>query len=485
MKKFTNNRKIAGFSMVDTLLAVGVMGVIAPVFIQAYLHDKLKKQAVEYADQTKTYAKAFARVITDNYSTYHKAAAASPGLTQVIRGSQLQSSGYLPAGVSYKNIYRQIPCVSIRLNSSNNQLEAMMFYVLPSGIPNKLTNIQGKSTMLAFGGEAGMVNDDTSVSGANWNLPGSSPFFTASGNCDAGTIPKFSVAVNLAMLPEYSSNLQDDPTLHRNQDNVSGTTGGDQNNLNTMQTDITMQTKNTAGVYNKPSGIFMTGNANAPTNAVFIGSGRSAQMANLAPGASYSSSPNTVVLQNGDFKASTLQPNKTATPFTPCKYDSNKPNDPGANEIGQIITDSLGNIYQRQQLICTYNPTYCSGSSSKSCYLPINPVTLQFHPNATSFDCEAAAGDGYYIQPGSPQLTGNSIDPLGSENASCGQKYDPINYHSTQNSNNGFDVAISPDRYVQNVGCYFGGCCSWHKTQTFTITSIACTNDTSTFINVN
>ncbi len=160
MKKLTSNRKITGFSMMDMLLAVGVMGIAAPIFIQMYQHDQQKKQAVEYADQTKTYAKAFARVITDNYSTYYKAATASPGLTQVISGSQLQSSGYLPAGVSYKNIYRQIPCVSIRLNSSNNQLEAMMFYVLPSSVPNKLTSIQGKSTMLSFGGEAGMVNDD-------------------------------------------------------------------------------------------------------------------------------------------------------------------------------------------------------------------------------------------------------------------------------------------------------------------------------------
>lgn len=482
-KVIVGKEQIAGFSLIEMLLAFALMGIAAPYFIQMYQRDLAKKQAIEYADTTKTYAKAYARAITDNYATYYKAAAATPGLTQVLKGSQLQASGYLPAGVNYKNSYKQAPCVAIRLNTSNNQLEAFMFYVLPSGTANKLSSIQqGKGTMMSFGGEAGVVNSDGSITGSNWNLPSNSPFLAAASSCDGGTIPKYSVAVNLAMLPEYSSNLQTDPTLHRHQDNLSGTSGGDENNLNTMQTDITMQSLDSAGNNKRVSGIFLSGNANS-ASPIYMGSALSPQAARIS--SNYQNyAPKAVVLQNGEFKANTVQSLKTAIAFQPCASDPNAPNDPAKNQIGQIVTDAQSNVYQRQQLICSFNRSYCQ-TPNNTCYLPINSVTIQFHPGTTSFNCEDAAGSGYYIQPGSPQLTGNSIDPLGSENPSCSQQYDPINYHSTQNSNNGFDIAISPDRYVQNVGCYFGGCCSWHKTQTFTINSIACTNDTSTFVSVN
>lgn len=477
-RKYTN-----GFSMTDMLLAVAIIGIATSYFIQMYQRDLAKKQAVEYADQTKTYAKSFARAITDNYDTYYQAAVATPGLTQVLKGSQLQSSGYLPAGVSYKNIYKQTPCVTIKLNSSNNQLEAIMFYVLPSGTANKLSNVQGKSTMMSFGGEAGMVNSDGSITGSNWNLPSSSPFLTAAGSCDGGTIPKYSVAVNLAMLPEYSSNLQADPTLHRNQDNLSGTTGGDQNNLNTMQTDITMQSLDSTGKPLRNSGIYFSGNSNSSeSERVYLGTNLSPEILQISK--NYASAPAAVVLKNGSFQAQTIKATNTSIAFTPCKYDSNNPNDPALSQVGQIVTDSQNTNFQRQQLICTYNPTYCSGSPSKACYLPINPVIIQFHPNTNSFDCASAAGKGYYIQPGSYQLSGDHT-PAGDEHAFCTQQWGAMDMGGEVDSNNGFPTSIQPTRHWENVGCQYGVCCSWRGTQTFTILKISCTNDTTTFLDIN
>ena len=485
MKQYYNLRKNAGISTFDMLIALGVIMLMMPFLIQQTNLYQDKNIAIQYADQTKTYAKAFNRAIANNYSIYYDIASKTSNLTQVLKASQLLTAGYLPNGMGTTNIYHQTPCVTMHLNTTTNQIEAIMFYVQSTAKPN-LDLLQAKRSAMATGGEAGSVQADGSVQGAGWSLPKSSPFLTAASTCDFGTLAPNSVVMNLSMLPDYTNNLKTDPTLHRNQDNLSGTQGGDPNNLNTMQSDITMQTTDSNGQTNT-SGIFLSGNVNS-TNPVLLAAGGSNSLKVINPIDSYSSYPNQVVIQNGAVKANTLQPTTTVSQFTPCSLatDPLRP-DAARDEVGAEVTDASGINFQRMQLICTYNPTYCTGSPSKSCYLPTTSVTIQFTPNTTSFDCTQSAGPGYYIVSGSIQMTGNSIDPLGSEDNGCHQQYDAIINNATKNSVNQMDVSISPTQYVQNVGAkdWQRGSCSWHLTRTFTINQIQCTNDTSTFVQSN
>lgn len=483
-------RKNLGFTIIEMMIVIGCMIVLLPFFLDITNSYAYKQKATEYADQTKSYAKAFSRAITANYSTYYNVAVANPNATQVLKASQIANAGYLPTGVKTSNLYGQIPCAAIRLNQQSNQLEAMMFYVLPTGAKNKLTLAQGKKSVAITGGEAGMIQDDGSILASGWKLPNNSPFLQAAASCDASTLVKYSVAINLAMLPEYSNNMKTDPTLHRNVDNISGTSGGDVNNLNTMQTDITMQAIDSNGNATT-SGIFFQGNSarfQSGSNDIFLGAGTSTQMQKISRNYALDK-PHALILQNAGVQATTIQATAVKTPFEPCNGSSGDSRSKNfgvtRDETGVIAVDGSSS-YQRQQLICTYNPTYCHASNpaADSCYLPINSVTIVFHPNSNSFDCSSAAGSGYYIKSGSYQMTGDHTK-AGDEHPFCTQQWGDTNLNEQRSPNYPFPTAIAPTRTWQNVGCQTGTCCSWHGIQTYTITEISCTNDTTTFLNSN
>lgn len=471
-----NIKNQRGFSILEACLALLiVMGTTSIIIDQINYYTSLKKATI-YADQTKGYAKAFTRMLTDNYAQYYTNTQSNPSLIQVIPVSTLKSAGYLPTGVSTTNIYLQSPCAIIQLNGQSNQLQAIMIYGMNTSTTNTLTRNLGWRAATSAGGEFGVVESDLSVSGTGkgWSLPASSSLLSAISNCDLKTLPRNSLVVNLSMLPEFSQNLESDPTLHRVKDTTSSTNPGDPNNANTMQTDIVMQSK--SGSTSQTSGIYLSGTSGS--NGVFLGSGVSKSL-----NASYQGhyKADDVIVAGGNIAANTIKPLQAVNQFDSCPHNSQY------DDVGKIAADASNKGYIKQHLICTYNPYYCGNAPNKSCYLPINSVTIQFHPNSTNgFDCSQTAGTGFYVVPNSAtyQTNNSNIQP---DKSWCSLQWGDVKTDGTYGSwtsaysSNGMTYAIYPMQHYEWVGCSWGSCCSFNGERSPVITSISCTNDTSTF----
>ena len=159
------------------------------------------------------------------------------------------------------------------------------------------------------------------------------------------------------------------------------------------------------------------------------------------------------------------------------------------DEKGTLVADGIKSQFMSQQLICSYNTSYCPYNGdpklSYMCYLPYQAVTVSYKPNTTMFDCQERLGQGYYIVVNSIQVGPSPARPGGDPNSGGGpgcswdQSQDSF-YNVIASYSNGFPRAIEARTWWQaHSGWAFVSCNRDHAAGW--VKSIQCTNDTSTF----
>ena len=181
------------------------------------------------------------------------------------------------------------------------------------------------------------------------------------------------------------------------------------------------------------------------------------------------------MLSNGDLVTKTFKPTQVRLQLDRCTEE----------EVGKEVIDGSPSNFMNEQLTCTNNQTYCG--VSKYCYLPSKSVTVQFKPNTSTFDCQEKVGQGYYIVVSSIQVGPSPNKPHSDPNSGGGpgcswdQSLGSYFNVTIEYPINGIPRAIEAKTYwqahsgVPMVSCNHDQADGW-------ITSVQCTNDTSTFV---
>lgn len=369
------NKKTQGFSILELVIVLAIFAIITPIAINQFVHFSKKAKSQQYADQSQAYAKAYIRMIIDNYQQYLNNT--KNGNVEVIPYSVLAAANYAP-DMTGNNVYEQIPCASMIYNNSTQSLQAVMFYTYDNSKTNYMDMTEGQMAAMEIGGAAGFVGANGTIYGVGrgWSMQVSDPLFSGVGQCDLKSIPPNSIVMNISMMADYIQQLQNDISLHRVIDNTAP--AGDPNNANTMQADITMSDNlNGTPVYHGIN--FTIDNASGPV----LTSINNIQLLNQRKIKVESIDPNEIAVVDGDFSADHLRPSSAVFTYTACD----------GSEIGKMAQQADG-IIVKSQLQCTYNPLQCQGTDPQGnpinqyCYLPVSDVSITYHPNTSNFTCQ-------------------------------------------------------------------------------------------------
>ncbi len=215
--KYANNKfMVLGVTMFEIILSLTIISIItASLGSFAYKYYQ-KMQTTKYLESTNAYAMAFLRYIQDNQDTFTQN-------ISVVKASDILLKHYLPAGIGVYNKYNHTPCVLIRKNNNNNQLEAFMYYLTDQNNQNAISNTIHYNILAQGNIEAGIYNASKKITnGVNnaWNLDSASIWSpennaTNFASCDQANFANNSIIINLKLL---SKNL--DPEINSNNQNL-------------------------------------------------------------------------------------------------------------------------------------------------------------------------------------------------------------------------------------------------------------------------
>ncbi len=387
-------KNVKGFTIVELLVSVGILVLISPFAYMMVKESNDKQKAVQYADMTKTYSKAYIDAIKFNYATYYQNAINSPNTIQVIKYSDIQNQGFAPSNTS--NMFGVKPCVALNYNATSKELQAVLFYTSKQSSNSSITKLLSAKTVNILGAAGGYynaTNGNVLGSGNGWSLANGNSLVNSSnaGSCDYTALTNFGVVMNLNLAENFPKVTDTANYLARASDN--STAQGDSNNANTMQTNIVMDAKN------RMSGIFLEGNAKSSSGKPMLLSSTQSDDAKDLKRAR----PNDITYNEdtvgtvitSKLLADGMTATKAVVPFTYCD----------AQDLGTFFKQSSSNVPLIGQLVCTFNPLQCQGvdptgkSLIGNCYLPANDLSIRYHPNTQSFNCPVG-----YVDPTIPAV---------------------------------------------------------------------------------
>lgn len=408
-----NKRYVKGFSIYELIVVIAILSVASP-FIYSLISDAIERRKdSQYSDFTKMYASKFIDEIKSNYSEYYNQVTKDPNYNEtiVIPFTKIQDN------VTKSLNWGLLPCVALRYNPMSRDMQAIMFYT-DNGIKAKAISKQSAiRAMNDFGVGSGYYESSGVVNGISgaWSLTAHNDYINDSvvNKCSTTQLTKNGLVINLNMLdsfPKVSSEL-DTGYLSRIKDNDDQI--GDNDNKNTMQTDIMLQ--NGKNAY----GIFFSGNESSAKNdeLIFLGLDGSSEFKKVNNEyrmrySYYGSKMPNIAIYGGGVRAESFIPMKEVDAYTDCSY----------SEYGSIVKqkkpDKSASLFDvsPSYLVCTNNRLVCK---SGACYLPqLRSLHYKFNQtdNVTEFECPS----NMYIEPGSimtDSLTTTSI--VDSEPATC------------------------------------------------------------------
>ena len=410
---------IRGYTIAEILvglIAATLMGMAVIPLVQQN-QRLIKAQAL--ANETLRYSKIYVRYLLNNDAALREELKTNPA--QVVPWSEVHAAQDYESGVAAQNKLGQTPCLVIikskpnqqDTSESQSQLRPFLFFLdKPSQTRRARVDIASVSNQM--GAMAGVYLNNSRRHGVfgnhgGWSLPASSPAFiqiySEISKCD-GVLTDDSLVVNIAMLPDYTGLLAvangesgssggSEEILYRGNDS-NGDLDNDANR-NTLQTDISLggakYGESSQRVYfngNDESGVYLQRNADDAIS----------EANRLAA----------VELHNANFAAPVLQATENSAELTRC--------DP--REQGKIVRQLSGTqTLISGQMQCSYNPLICQGNAPNGallngyCYIPINEMSITYHPNSTKVICPY----GYFIdmsvppvieQPPQMQASGNN-----------------------------------------------------------------------------
>lgn len=490
-------RNNKGFTIIELLISVGVLVAASPFVYMLVKEINDKQRAVQYADMTKTYTKAYTDAIKFNYANYYQNAVNNPNTIQVIKYSDIQNQGFAPNNTS--NQLGIKPCVALKYNSTAKEMQAILFYTSKQSNNKYVTKLLSAKAVKLLGAASGYYNTSNGSvigSGNGWSLANGNSLVNSSnaGRCDYTSLTDYGVVMNLNLAENFPKVTDTVNYLSKVSDD--STPQGDTRNSNTMQTSIVMDSTT------RKSAIFLEGNANSQTKPMLISSTKgddaTSRLINQRDISYNDKTIGTVITSK--LLADGLTSTKSVVPFTYCD----------AQDIGTFFRQQSSNVPLIGQLVCNKNLLQCQGVDPNGktlegyCYLPANDLSIRYHPNTAAFNCPVG-----YIDPTMPATATSGTAPAiyGATCHICTNRYpfggscmtgtykfvsDACTWNNPQTAINNINPKTSGTyaiyqgvsaqttwsssaRYTDGVGTDCSGACSGTQSAPGVITSATCT----------
>ncbi|MCC2624336.1 MAG: hypothetical protein K0R14_209 [Burkholderiales bacterium] len=344
----------SGFGILESMLVLAMLATITLGIVWFNSRDAAKKDAKILSAQTEAFIKAYTKYmkIAEVYTLLLQQAQAGP---VTLSPSLLSSKSAWPVDLAMKNMYGQIPCVTIVKNSNSGSLEAMMYYVDGSKQQSALALDIVRSASIWLGGKGGILINGAIQGNAGWSVDKDSEFLSGASQCGSA-LANNSLAVNLDLVLDWNQDLHSLYSILRGEDTTSGQSSlpGRLKNANTSKSNI----------YLGPTAGIILDNSD-PANQVklaiqYKGSGSGAPTLGLGNNVS-----NKLV---GDA----LQPNLFFGAGQSCNFDEE-----GKTVADQGLRGDTGGVLSRSTLVCTHSDVLC-GAVGGYCYLTSIPNQITF-----------------------------------------------------------------------------------------------------------
>ena len=366
-------KKQSGFTIIEILIAVGVIVIASPFILTLITNSEKSKTATQLADTSKSFSGAFNQHIKQNFAQIYEQAIASPSQVLAIKYNDVKSSGEFATLNSYN--FNLTPCLLYKFNPASRQIQAIMIFTA-QGKSKPIDKTVGTKAAMEYGLGGGYY-ENGQVRGGTWSLSNGNDFLAAASQC-GGQIPPYSPVVNLSLVNDFPSISDTDNYLSRLSDDTSK--GGDSGNENTMQTDLYL-TSTKAGEAPKSSAIYLEGSEQEldSKKRVFIaGKDSKATKQQMQDNNDNLRSNVSFAYIGGRLIARSLSAREEVELYTPCNSD----------EQGVIVRQKPDtSLPVVGQLQCMYNVVQCS-SGDNYCYMPIIDLSIRFKPYTEKYTCK-------------------------------------------------------------------------------------------------
>lgn len=395
VNKIKKYRKNSGFGLLDSLVALAIFGTVLTLYVRQTEDINISKRAKNYATNSITEAKEFAKQLQTFVSTgsskykdssrdVYKNETLYELNKNLLRSSPNSVITLAPQNWDNKyqttNMFGEKPCLALAYKASTDTMYGIMFYVADKEktykdksklIQRALLSLQGKGAAYVDSSIAQAVNQNrdgnNTLSPTSWSPNNLNTLVAGSSIC-GGKIATNSIIINMDLLPEFNQRLIAVSGLVKStsQNNTNQTyLPNHLFNANTLKSNLTVESSVLLDNTNQAQPIKM----------------------NIAYGAGGNTTLNVGNNQSDDttttFLSSAIQPNTSIRSGVICQ----------AEELGKVAitgADSAGtNALSRSIVSCTKNATLCP--TTGYCYLPSkdNLVTYQAE---SGFGLEDASG---------------------------------------------------------------------------------------------
>lgn len=383
VNKIKKYRKNSGFGLLDSLVALAIFGTVLTLYVRQTEDINISKRAKNYATNSITEAKEFAKQLQtfvstgsskykDSGSAVYKNETLYELNKNLLRSSPNSVITLAPSNWDSKyqttNMFGESPCLALAYNASTDTMYGIMFYVADKEktykdksklIQRALLSLQGKGAAYVDSKISQAVNQNrygnNTLSPTSWSPNNLNTLVSGAKIC-GGTLATNSIIINMDLLPEFNQRLIAVSGLVKStsQNNTNQTyLPNHLFNANTLKSNLTVESSVLLDNTNQAQPIKM----------------------NIAYGAGGNTTLNVGNNQSDDttttFLSSAIQPNTSIRSGVICQ----------AEELGKVAitgADSAGtNALSRSIVSCTKNATLCP--TTGYCYLPSkdNLVTYQ------------------------------------------------------------------------------------------------------------
>ena len=395
VNKIKKYRKNSGFGLLDSLVALAIFGTVLTLYVRQTEDINISKRAKNYATNSITDAKEFAKQLQtfvstgsskykDSGSAVYKKETLYEANKNLLRTSPNSVITLAPQNWDSKyqttNMFGEKPCLALAYNASTDTMYGIMFYVADKEktykdksklIQRALLSLQGKGAAYVDSSIAQAVNQNrdgnNTLSPTSWSPNNLNTLVSGSSVC-GGKIATNSIIINMDLLPEFNQRLIAVSGLVKStsQNNTNQTyLPNHLFNANTLKSNLTVESSVLLDNTNQAQPIKM----------------------NIAYGAGGNTTLNVGNNQSDDttttFLSSAIQPNTSIRSGVICQ----------AEELGKVAitgADSAGtNALSRSIVSCTKNATLCP--TTGYCYLPSKDNLVTYKAEA-GFGLEDANG---------------------------------------------------------------------------------------------
>lgn len=400
-----NYKKQKGFSLVDALLAVGVLGTVMYLSIQSDVFINSEKKAKIYADQTKGYVNDYMQELAvkldskineselralsvsgltstnDSYQDYSWSAYYYAELIKSYKKGNKNPMMLVPLKVNDAiSITRQKPCLLLYYDNTLNKGEfgGIVYYTDDGDMKHTkqdfiLSANKYDANFFSYFKDANKSPSKTNIfSPSGWYPSQKVIDFMKTNQCGngGGVLSNNSLMVNLQTISGFNSRLFSIDSVQRTSDQkvgvfITATGAFDPTKLpNGLANNNTLKSalNSTSDIILKKDSI----NGNVLLKRI-ENSGTGYNDTTLQIGSSNNTDSNTAFLTNA------IQPNKVIAAGTACGY----------NDVGKIAVASRVDINSSQSVgrnlvVCTQNEGLCAAQGNY-CYLPIRQNEFVFN----------------------------------------------------------------------------------------------------------